>query len=285
MRYVVLGANGQLGQAFLRLLGADAVGLTRSQADLTDAAQLRPILASLRPGVVLNCAAYNLVDKAESDMAPPFAVNTWGVRDLARLCQELRCTLVHYSTNYVFGLDHAHRTPLAETDLPGPEGVYATSKLAGEFLARIECEKHFVIRTCGLYGQVKPETGSKPSFADLMLRLAAQGKPIRVVNDQICSPTRTDELASASLRLLDTAAYGLYHLTSSGECSWHEFARAIFEITGIKAELQGVDSTAFAAAARRPAYSVLANAAYARLGFTPIGPWRDALVDYLRTRS
>jgi dTDP-4-dehydrorhamnose reductase len=284
LKYAILGASGQLGQAFSRILGPQAIPLTRTQADLNEPDAVRKLLIRLRPDVVLNCAAYNLVDKAETDPAAAFAVNAWGVHSLARVCQELGCVFVHYSTNYVFGLDRDGRTPLAETALPGPVSVYGTSKLAGEYLVRAACSKHFVIRTCGLYGRTQPGTG-KRSFVELMLHLASEGKPIRVVNDQICAPTRTDDLAAATVPLLGTGTYGLYHLTSAGECSWYEFAKKIFELANVKADLTGVSSVAFAAGAARPAYSVLANAANERLGIKPLPDWRDALTIYLRERE
>jgi dTDP-4-dehydrorhamnose reductase len=280
VNYAILGANGQLGQAFLRMLGPRAIGLPHSQCDLSKAEAMHAILDSIHPDVVINCAAYNMVDKAESDPATAFAVNAWGVRDLAEICRKLRCVLVHYSTNYVFGLDALCRTPLRETDLPGPVGIYGASKLAGEYLARARCAKHFVIRTCGLYGHVQPGT-TRRSFVALMLHLANEGRPIRVVNDQICSPTYTDDLAIATLSLLETKAYGLYHLTSAGECSWHEFARTIFDLAQVSADLQGIGSAEFGAPAPRPEYSVMANEAAARLGLRPIRHWKDALTSYL----
>jgi len=283
LKYAVLGANGQLGQAFLRALGQDATGLTRDQVDLTQSERMRAVLEKLRPEVVVNCTAYNGVDAAESDLVTPFAVNAWGVRDLARICQDLGCVLVHFSTNYVFGLDRVRRSPLGETDLPGPVGVYGASKLAGEYLARAACARQYVIRTTGLFGVVRPGS-TRASFVELMLRLAGQGQPIRVVNDQICSPTRTDDLAMATLALLGTGAYGLYQLTSAGECTWHEFARTIFDMVGARVDLRAVASDDFGSPARRPEYSVMANEAYGRLGLAPIRHWKDALAQYLGER-
>jgi dTDP-4-dehydrorhamnose reductase len=283
MKYAILGANGQLGQAFLRQVGPEAIGLIRMQCDLTKPGEMRAVLKALQPEVVVNCTAYNQVDHAESDPATAFAVNAWGVRDLARICRDLGCVFVHYSTNYVFGLDRQRRVPLGENDPPGPVGVYGASKLAGEYLVRAECERHFVIRTCGLFGAIKPGAPRR-SFVDMMLNLAEQGKKIRVVNDQICSQTLTDDLAAATLHLLPTQAYGLYHLTSAGECTWHEFARAIFELAGVEADLHGISSVEFGAAAQRPEYSVLANEAYARLGLPMIQDWQKALEMYLHSR-
>jgi dTDP-4-dehydrorhamnose reductase len=284
LRYAILGANGQLGQAFMRILGTEAVGLRRPQMELTKPVELCTLLTKLVPDVVLNCTAYNQVDKAESEPEAAFAVNAWGVRDLAKICRDLDCVFVHYSTNFVFGLDRQRQTPLNEIDLPGPESVYAASKLAGEYLARSVWAKHFVIRTCGLFGLIAPEE-TRRNFVEIMLHLAKQGKPVRVVNDQICSPTRADDLATATLRLLATEEFGLYHLTSAGECTWHEFARTIFELAGIKADLQAISSAEYGAAAKRPAYSVLSNAAYNHLGLEAMPDWKVSLSTYLRDRS
>jgi dTDP-4-dehydrorhamnose reductase len=283
LKYVVLGARGQLGQAFMRALGAAAVGLTRARADLTNPAGVRTTLEALGPEVVINCTAYNAVDQAESDPVAAFAVNAWGVRDLAVICRSLGAVLVHFSTNYVFGLLRTCQTPLAEAALPGPVSVYGASKLAGEYLVRAACPKHYVIRTCGLFGLVDPGSARR-SFVELMLHLAGQGQTIRVVDDQICSPTRTDDLAAASLALLRTGGYGLYHLNSAGQCSWYELARATFELAGVKADLRATSSGEFAAPAERPAYSVMANEAYETLGLPPMPHWRDALARYLRER-
>lgn len=283
MKYAILGAGGQLGQAFLRTLGDRAVGFVRAQADLARPQSLRPALESARPDVVINCAAYNHVDQAESDPAGAFAVNAWGVRDLAALCQSLDCVLVHYSTNYVFGLDRTRRSPYLESDLPAPNSVYGASKLAGEALARSYCDKHFIIRTAALYGVAGP--GTRRSFVELMLHLARQKQKIRVVSDQVVAPTRTEDLAAATLALLETKAYGLYHLTSTGECTWHDYAGAIFKLAGVDATLTGVTSAEYGAAAPRPSYSVLANAAYDRLGLPAMRDWRSALKDYLSSST
>jgi dTDP-4-dehydrorhamnose reductase len=266
-----------------RLPGA-VTAWTRADADLTRPRELRAALAAMGPDVVVNCAAYNLVDRAESTPHDAFAVNAWGVRDLALVCRDLRCTLVHFSTDYVFGLDAARRTPWTETDAPGPCGVYGLSKWAGERLVRELCPRHFVVRTCGLYG-VWGSGGKGGNFVETMLRLAGQGKPLRVVADQVCTPTYTADLADAVVRLLGTGRHGLYHLTSGGACSWHEFAAAIFDLAGVAADLTPIGSAEYGAAARRPAYSVLANAAAAAAGLPPLRPWRDALAAYLGERG
>jgi dTDP-4-dehydrorhamnose reductase len=284
VKYVVLGAAGQLGRDLCPRLAGDVVALTRAEADLTRPETLRAALADARPDVVVNCAAYNFVDKAESEPAAAFAVNAWAVRDLALVCRDLGCALVHYSTDYVFGLDEARQTPWAETDAPGPVSVYGLSKLAGEYLVRALCPRHFVLRTCGLYG-VWGSGGKGGNFVETMLRVAGQGKPLRVVADQTCTPSYAADVAAATAALVPTGRYGLYHVTNADACTWHEFARAIFELAGVPADLTAIPSREYAAAARRPAYSVLAGRALAAAGVPPPRPWRDALAAYLAERK
>src|SRR5262249_34562521 len=152
MKYAVLGAAGQLGRDLCPRLEGEVVALTRDQADLTRPDSLRSTLESVRPDVVVNCAAYNLVDRAESEPEAAFAVNAWGVRNLAMLCRDLDCSLVHFSSDYVFGPDEGRRAPYTAADSPGPVSIYGLSKLAGEYVVRMTCPRHFIIRTCGLYG-------------------------------------------------------------------------------------------------------------------------------------
>jgi dTDP-4-dehydrorhamnose reductase len=284
MKYALLGAGGQLGRDLQSRLQGDVVAWTREYADLTRPVELRAALETLRPDIVVNCAAYNLVNKAESDPAGAFAVNAWGVRDLALACHDLGCALVHFSTDYVFGLDENRGTPWTETDAPGPVSVYGLSKLAGEYLVRSLCPRHFVVRSCGLYG-VWGSGGKGGNFVETMLRLARQGKPLRVVADQLCTPTYTVDLAAATAALATTERYGLYHLTNSGSCSWYEFAAAIFERASLKAELAPITSREFGAPARRPAYSVLSTSAYHALGLPSLRPWQESLTAYLDERG
>jgi dTDP-4-dehydrorhamnose reductase len=250
---------------------------------LTRPDTLRAALDDLRPDVVVNCAAYNFVDRAETEPPAAFAVNAWGVRDLALLCAERNCTLVHFSSDYVFGLDEARRTPWTEADPPGPVGVYGLSKLAGEYLVRALCPRHVVIRTCGLYG-VWGSGGKGGNFVETMLRLAGQGKPIRIVADQVCTPSYTADVAAGTVALLAAGRPGLFHLTNAGSCSWYEFARAIFELARVPADVVPITSREYGASARRPAYSVLEPAACRALGLPPLRPWREALAAYLDER-
>jgi dTDP-4-dehydrorhamnose reductase len=284
MKYAVIGSAGQLGRDLGPRLAGEIVSLTRERADLTRPESLRATLTELRPDVVVNCAAYNLVDRAETEPAAAFAVNAWGVRHLALLCRDLGCALVHFSTDYVFGLDETRQTPFAETDAPGPVSVYGLSKLAGEYVVRALCPRHFVIRTCGLYG-VWGSGGKGGNFVETMLRKAALGEPLRVVADQTCTPSYTVDVATAAAALIGTRRYGLYHLTNGGATTWYEFARTIFEMAGVTADLAPTTSRERAAPARRPGYSALAMGAYEALGLAPMCPWRAALGAYLDERK
>jgi dTDP-4-dehydrorhamnose reductase len=283
MRTIVLGAPGQLGRDLCPRLPGEVVPLSRADVDLTDEAALRARLTDPRPTTVVNCAAYNFVDKAEAEPNAAFAVNAWAVRNLATVCRDLNATLVHFSTDYVFGLDSTRTEPFAETDAPGPVSVYGLSKLAGEYVVRSTCPKHFVIRTCGLYG-VWGSGGKGGNFVETMLRVAGQGKPLRVVDDQQCTPSSTADVAAATVDLIKTDAYGLYHVTNEGSCSWYEFAGHIFAAAGIAADLTPITSAEFGAPARRPAYSVLSNEKLKLTGVRDPRSWREAVDQYLRDR-
>ncbi len=290
--WVVIGAAGQLGHALCARLPWAVMPLTHSELELTDSAAVKERLAGLRPEAVINCAAYNFVDRAEDEPEAAFAVNAFAVRNLAETCRHLDCVLVHFSTDYVFGLDKSRRTPYGESDAPGPISVYGQSKLTGEFFVRSICPKHFLIRTCGLYG-TRPagrpgaaapgvHGGKGTNFVETMLRLAGLGKPLRVVNDQVLTPSYAADVAEATVNLLQTDRYGLYHVTNSGQCSWFEFARAIFELARVSADLGSITSRDYGAKARRPAFSVLES------GFTHtprLRPWREALEAYLTERE
>jgi dTDP-4-dehydrorhamnose reductase len=280
MKYAVLGAAGQLGRDLCSRLPGEVIPLGRDRADLTNPEQLRATIKDLRPDMVVNCAAYNFVDRAESEAEAAFAVNACGVRTLATICRDLNCVLAHFSTDFVFGLDAGRRTPYRETDAAGPVGVYGVSKLAGEYFVRALCPRYFILRTCGLYG-VWGSGGKGGNFVETMLSVAARGKPLRVVNDQFCTPSYTVDVAIAAATLFSTERYGVYHLTNSGSCSWHELAAAVFEKAGLQADLTGTPSADYPTPAQRPRYSVLSTTAYESLGLPPLRPWREALAAYL----
>jgi dTDP-4-dehydrorhamnose reductase len=284
MRVAVLGAAGQLGRDLCPRLPGTMVPLSRAHIDLEKPETITAHLAADRPDVLVNCAAYNFVDKAETDPGPAFAANGLGVRLLAQACAAAGVKLVHVSTDYVFGLDAARTEPFTEADAPGPVSAYGLSKLVGEYAVRAAHPGHLVVRTCGLYG-VWGSGGKGGNFVETMLRVAGQGKPLRVVNDQRCTPSYTADVAEAIAGLVRAGASGLYHVTNSGSCTWYELAAEIFRRSGVTADLSPITSAQFAAPARRPPYSVLSNAKLAAAGVPEPRPWPEALAAYLEERA
>ncbi len=284
MTIAVVGAGGQLGRDLCAVLGAGAAPLAHADAELTDGASLRRALEPLAPDWVINAAAFNLVDDAETRADEAFRVNALGVRELSAVCRDLGCGLVHYSTDYVFGLDAERHEPYAEHEAPGPINAYGTSKLAGEHFVRALGPRHFVFRTCGLYG-LHGSGGKARNFVETMLRLGKERGEVRVVHDQTCTPTYTADLASATASLLKTSAFGLYHWTNAGSCTWHEFASEIFRQAGMGVKCLPITSDAYGSRARRPRYSVLSTARFVHLGLGAPRPWQDALGAYLDARA
>ena len=285
MRILLIGAAGQLGQDLLPVLqrrGHDVTPARHEELEICSPEAVRQAVAEARPECIINTAAFHRVDDCEDQAEKAFAVNVMGVRNLAQAAEEAGAALAHFSTDYVFGEEKS--TPYTESDLPQPLSIYAMSKLGGEFAARRYCSRHFVIRTCGLYGM----GGSRSkggNFVETMLRLATQGKTIRVVADQIVTPTSTADLAQRVLPLIQSERYGLYHMTSTGECSWHEFAVEVFRLARVTADLQPTDSKTFGAKALRPRYSVLDNCAMRAAGIAEFRPWKEALAEYIRQRQ
>jgi dTDP-4-dehydrorhamnose reductase len=198
------------------------------------------------------------------------------------LAGDLGFILVHFSTDYVF--DGRKRAPYVEADPPNPLNVYAVSKLAGEFFVRALTEKHFLIRTCGLFGEASSREKGY-NFVDRMIALAEARKPLRVVDDQWVTPTSTAELAERTSGLIRTDQYGLFHLTSEGQCTWFRFAQELFTLLDKRPLLEPVSSMAFAAKARRPPYSVLENKRAREIGLKDFSSWNDALRAYLEKKG
>ena len=287
MKILLIGANGQLGSDLVRAQwpsSDELVPLTHQDVDICEPVGVRETLRRHAPDVVINTAAYHKVDECEVNVERAFAVNVYGVRNLALACRETDCALLHMSTDYVFGTDTARRIPYVETDVPGPINVYGISKLAGEYFARYILDRHWIVRSSGLYG-VAGSSGKGGNFVELMLRLAREGKDIKVVDDQTLSPTYTADLTRKIVELVHTEHYGLFHVTSAGECTWYQFACKIFELTGLSPNVAPTTTAAFGAIATRPAYSVLENAALAAMGMDDMRPWEEALAAYLHDKG
>lgn len=284
MKIVLVGAGGQLAHDLIQSFSThEVICWTREQIDLRQPDGISEKLATTGAEAVINAAAYNLVDQAESEPTEAYLVNAFGPRALAEACGHLDIPFCHFSTDYVYGLEPGKR-PWTEVDAPGPVSVYGGSKLAGEYFVRTHCPKHYVLRTCGLYG-VKGSRGKGGNFVETMLKLAAKGGPVRVVSDQFCTPSYTADIAKAAAELLQTGQFGLYHLTNRGECTWFELASEIFRQSGLTVDCQPITSAEFGAKAKRPPYSVLSTAKLERAGVSPMPDWKDALSRYLQARK
>jgi dTDP-4-dehydrorhamnose reductase len=282
LRILLIGANGQLGSDLTKVLARhQVVPTTHESLDVVDFDQVVQLVQQHHPEAIINTSAFHKVDICESEIMTAFRVNAYGVRNLALAAREVNAALFHFSTDYVF--EGSIPRPRKESDLANPVNAYGISKLAGEKFARYLWKKSVVIRTCGLYGHAG-SSGKGGNFVEMMLRKARNGESIKVVDDQRLTPTSTKELARKVADLLETEHYGLFHITGSGECSWYEFARAIFSIQGIEADLSPISSAVFSSPARRPAYSVLENAQLKELGMDDLKDWREALREYLQTR-
>ena len=274
---LVTGGRGQLGSDLERLLGergVEARAPGRDDLDITDDSAVQRAIADLRPTVVFNCAAFHNVDLCESEEDTAFAVNVRAVKRLAERCAEAGAKLVHFSTNYVF--DGTASEPYTEADRPNPKSVYAISKLAGEHAARAYESEALVVRTAGLYGL----TGSASKGGNFVTRAIArareQGK-LTMVADQRLSPTFTADLAEAVLHAVEGDRAGALHLTSSGECSWYEFTRAVMEDAGIDVPIEAVETARAPGRADRPLNGVLAPSA----ALPAMRSWDEALRDYM----
>lgn len=285
-RVVLIGANGQLGQDLARVWALERpadelVGLDHGRIEVADLGSVRSALADARPDLVINTAAFHKTDVVENEPARAFEVNAVGARNVALVCRELGAVLVYMSSDYVFSGEKG--SPYVESDPPDPINVYGVSKAAGEMLVRYLWPRHFVVRSSGLYGAAG-SSGKGGNFVELMLRLAREGKPIKVVDDQTLTPTPSVALARQIAVLAGTDRHGTYHATCLGETSWFGFAAEIFRQAGVAAELSPQTTAESGAVARRPRYSVLDNAGLRRLEADLLPDWRRGLTTYLSER-
>jgi len=280
MKVALVGAAGQLGTALASHLPSahSLLPLDHAQIEICDPASVDAALSEAAADCVINCAAYNFVDRAEDEPQLAHAINAVGPQNLARWCARHNTVLVHVSTDYVFSGEVGH-APFVETDSPTPVSTYARSKLAGEEFVRAECPSHFMIRTCGLYGRA--QTAGKGNFVRTMLRMAAEGRPLKVVDDQHCTPSFAEDVAAAIWGLLPTRRFGLYHVTNAGETTWHGFACEIFRVAGLDFPVTPIPSKEFPQKAQRPAYSVLDCSKLAATIGSGLPTWQNALARYV----
>ena len=277
MKILVTGANGMLGQDLCPILddvGAFVIETDVDTLDITDKKLTEKVLTDIRPDMVVHCAAYTNVDKAEEDLNTAELINVTGTENLAEICAKLDVTLVYISTDYVF--DGTKTEPYKPQDRTNPLNNYGMTKYEGEEAVRSLCEKYYIARTSWLYGH------HGKNFVETMLNMA-QKDEISVVDDQIGCPTWTVELANEIIKLL-SKPYGTYHICGSGQTSWYGFAKEIFEQYAkiqnetVKVKLKPCKTEDFPRPAKRPKYSVMDNDGLCR-------NWQTALKDYLQLRQ
>jgi dTDP-4-dehydrorhamnose reductase len=293
-KIVVIGSNGQLGTDLIRVLkdlsvegegghkNLQVTPLTHRDIEILDHPQTRDALIPLDPDVVINTAAYHRVDECEDNLERALEVNAIAVGNLALVCRDLGALLVHLSTDYVF--PGRGGSPYVESDPVDPINIYGASKAAGEMILRSSWPKHMIVRSSGLYGLVG-SSGKGGNFVETMLRLADEGKAIRVVNDQTLTPTATSDLARQIIALIHTEAHGTYHATCQGACSWYNFAAEIFRLSALCPELSPQTTGQSGARAERPVYSVLDNRNLREIGLDSMPPWQESLEKYLEQRQ
>ena len=275
MRVLVTGAKGQLGVELLDVLGHDheVIGLDLPELDITKAEATR-VIADPCPAWVVHAAAWTDVDGCERDPERAVLVNGEGTRRVAEACRTVGAGLVYLSTDYVF--DGRKGAPYVETDPVSPLSAYARSKVAGEEAVRAVAPRWAIVRTAWLFGV------SGKNFVKAIVEKAAAGGPVRVVDDQVGSPTYARDLAEAIAQLVSRGLTGTYHVTNAGSCSWHEFARAILKEAGLgHVPVAPLTTAELGRPAPRPAFSVLANTAWAAAGLPPVRPWPEALAAML----
>lgn len=275
MKILITGSNGMLGHDLIEVLkDMHELLLTTSKTlDITDADSVMDFIVKSNPDIVINSAAYTDVDGCESNPDLAYNVNGEGVKNLALACREVDCPLVHISTDYVF--NGQNDRPWVEDDEIGPISIYGKSKLKGEEHIKEILEKYFIVRTAWLYGV------NGRNFPRTMLELAQKHSEITVVYDEVGTPTYTPDLAKGISKLIETDYYGTYHLTNSGNCSWCEFARYIFEVADVDVNVIPVTASEFARPAPRPSYSVLENRNWVENGFEPLRNYKEAIKEYI----
>ncbi len=284
-KVIIFGGGGQLGVELCREYERRSWSVTkfeRHTLDITDSAKVEDEVARAEADVVINAAAYNQVDIAEQEPATAYQANALAVRNIAMACRQSGATLVHYSTDYVF--DGTKGSSYVETDATHPLGAYAVSKLAGELYAQAYLDNALIIRTSGVFGPGGMFT-PRGNFVEVMLRMAKNNQPIKVVMDHVASPTYAPAMAKRTADMVEKKFSGIYHLGGGEPVSWYDYARTIFDLAKLSPSLQPTDEREYRTPARRPKYSALSNKKLNDAGIEPMPPFREAVRLYLEARA
>jgi len=285
VKILVTGADGQLGTDLcIALKNHELVPLTIQDGDIADLNFIKGRALKHRPDVIINTASFVRVDDCEDQRELAFRVNGLGAKNAALVAQEIQAKLVHISTDYVFGGEAVPRsTPYLEDDQPSPCNVYGASKQEGDDHVRSICKNHVIVRASSLFGTAGA-MGKGGNFVETMIKLARERPELRVVNDQVFSPTYTHDLALKIAHIIETQFTGIIHVTNRGACSWYEFAVEILKQAGLKTPVVPITSAQFPQKAKRPRYSVLGHGVLQQLGIDDLRPWQEALADYLKRK-
>lgn len=277
MKVLVTGYTGQLGFDVIRELKArniECIGTTRNEFSLTDIEKMQAFVKAYKPDVVIHCAAYTAVDKAEDEVELCAQINHLATKKLAKVCKEIDAKMIYISTDYVFA--GSGEDFYEVSDEKAPQNVYGKSKLDGELAVQEILDKYFIVRISWVFGS------NGKNFIKTMLNLAKTHDKLTVVNDQIGSPTYTVDLAKLLCDMALSDKYGVYHATNEGICSWYDFACEIFKQADIKINVKPVPSTAFPTKAIRPHNSRMSKICLDEAGFNRLPAWQDALSRYLQ---
>jgi dTDP-4-dehydrorhamnose reductase len=283
VKVAVIGSNGQLGSDLVKTFeqgGNEVVSLTHSDINIEDLSSVHKVLTGIKPEAILNTAAYHVVPKCEDDPVRAFQINSLGALNLAKVSNELSALNLYYSTDYVF--DGEKKSPYLESDNPNPLNVYAATKLTGESFTLNYSLKGIVLRISGIYGAV-PCRAKGGNFITTMIKAAKEKPEVKVVNDEILTPTPTKSIAEKTLEIINKELKGLYHLTCEGQCSWYEFAEVIFSTLEFKTPLSPLSVKDMPMVVKRPTYSVLENEQAKLSGISNMPHWKDALVQFLNS--
>jgi dTDP-4-dehydrorhamnose reductase len=284
MNIAVIGANGQLGADICEAFSKnkdDVFELNHDKFEITDLNSVRGNLVNIRPQIIVNTAAMLPAEKCMAAPLQSFDINALGARNTAIIAAEIDSVLFQISTDYVF--DGNKYTPYIETDMPMPVNVYGNSKLSGEYFVSSITRKHFIVRVSGLYGTHPCRGKNGINFVNLMLKLAKERDEVRVVNDEIVSPTCTKDIAKQIVAMSSLTDYGIFHIASHGSCSWYQFAAKIFELANVKVKLSIADPKEFIGKTPRPKYSALGNNRLQSLNLDIMPTWEEGLKKYLAT--
>ena len=271
-KILVTGANGMLGQDLCPILedeGYEVIETDINNLDITDSDMVREVLYNQKPDIVIHCAAYTNVDKAEEDIKTARLINVTGTENIAKVCSEIDAVMVYISTDYVFNGEGTK--PYIPDDNANPINNYGLTKFEGEEAVRKYCQKYYIARTSWLYGI------HGKNFVETMISLADKPE-LKVVDDQVGCPTWTVELSNGIVKLLDSADFGTYHVCGSGQTSWYGFAKEIFKLSMLNVNLKPCTTAEFPRPAKRPKYSVMENFGICRR-------WESALKDYIKLRD